>query len=132
MPNWQPNRNPVRWDHGAADQAVRALYRAADELDHVLAERQRAAGVATADWRGRYRLEFDTHLSSAIQRSRALADEYRAAARSISTAGQRASDEQRRRNDEVRRWEDERRDEERREREERERREREAREKKKR
>jgi hypothetical protein len=107
MPNWQPNWQNVRWDYDAADQAVAALRRAAEELERTADERQRAAQRATTEWRGTHRATFDAYLREALNRARALATEYRDAARRIALASQRAHEEQRRRVAQRERWQQE-------------------------
>lgn len=104
MPAWQPNWENVRWDHGAAQDAIRALNNAANRLEQTASERERLARDATAQWRGRYRQEFDVHLQNMLRRARTLAEEYRHAARQIARASAAALEEQRRRERERERW----------------------------
>jgi len=125
MPNWQPNWNDVQWDWGAAEEAIRALRSSADLLDSTSRERARLAEEAQAQWRGRYRKEFDSEFERIQRRSRDLAAQIRDSADRIASASHRAWEEQRHREAERQRWQREREDEERRAREERERRERE-------
>jgi septal ring factor EnvC (AmiA/AmiB activator) len=117
MPNWQPNWNDVRWDWGAADEAIHALRSSADLMDSTSAERARLAQEATAEWRGRYRGEFEVELGRIQRRSGDLAAQFRDAANRIASASQRAWEERRHRESERDRWRREREDEERRERE---------------
>ena len=77
MPSWQPNWNDVRWDWGAADDAIGSLRRVADLLEELTAERERIAFEAQRKRRGRYREEFDDHLRDLIQRARSLTEEFR-------------------------------------------------------
>ena len=104
MPNWEPNWQDVRWNHGAADEAIAALRHAADLLDQTADERSRVAGEATAEWRGRYRDEFDDHLEQMLRRARELTGEYRHAAGNIAKASQQVYEEQKRRERERERW----------------------------
>ncbi len=104
MPNWNPNWQDVRWDHGAATEAVAALRRAAAELDHAATERFRAALQATAEWRGVHRCTFDAGLQRSLAVARDLVRSYHAAAERIVQASQWARDEQHRRERERERW----------------------------
>ena len=104
MPNWQPNWENVRWNHGAAEAAIAALRRAADMLDHTATDRARVADEAKVEWRGRYREEFDGQLAQMLRRAHELANEYRTAAGQIAGASQRAQEEQNRRERERERW----------------------------
>lgn len=104
MPNWSPNWNDVRWNHGAANDAVAALRRAADEVEHSAAERMQVGRYATAEWRGIHRTTFDGALAQIISSARALADKYRAAAERIVEASRWAREEQARRERERERW----------------------------
>jgi len=104
MPDWEPNWQDVRWDHGAAGDAMSALRHAADLLDQTAAERARAAQDATEQWRGRYREEFDEHLERMLRRAQDLARECRDASNNIARSDQRACEEQRRREGERERW----------------------------
>jgi uncharacterized protein YukE len=104
MPDWQPNWSKVNWDHGAAEAAIAALRRAADLLDQTTSERERVAGEARAEWRGRYRESFDGQFGQVVNRARQLAEEYRDAANQIARASQWAWEEQRRREEERARW----------------------------
>ncbi len=107
MPDWQPNRDPVRWNYGAADDAVSALRRAADILEQSVAERERLAVDAMAEWRGPKRVEFEEQLRRLLQQARDLAEQYREVAVRIERASERAREEERRRRDEIMRWEEE-------------------------
>lgn len=89
--------NNVRWNWSAAAEAAAALRRAANQLEHTIAERSAVARYATAEWRGHHRNTFDERLNAMLQRSSELADEYRRAAARIEQASQWASDEQARR-----------------------------------
>ncbi|MCS6882007.1 MAG: hypothetical protein RMK84_08085 [Oscillochloridaceae bacterium] len=116
MPNdiWQD----VRWDHGAATEAVAALQRTAGEIDRALAEIAQTSREAATDWLGPHR-EFFEHSSSRLRGElTAIAAACRRAAADVQHASARAHEEQARR---LR----EREEHERREREERERRQRE-------
>jgi len=113
MPNWQPNWEDVRWNHGAARDATSALRHVADLLDRTAAERARVAQDATEQWCGRYREEFGEHLERMLTRARELARECRDASGAIAQASQRASEEQMRRERERERWRAEKEDEER-------------------
>jgi uncharacterized protein YukE len=108
MPDWTPNWENVRWDHAAADAAIGALRRAADELDRAAGERARAAVEAVALWNGAHRRTFDQRLAEWLVAARALAAELREAAAAIGRTGQLARDEQARRERERQRWERER------------------------
>jgi len=121
MPNWNPNWNNVTWNEGAARDAANELRRSADLLEETAARRLRAADVARAEWRGRYREQFDGDLTQMLRRARELAEQMRNKARAIDDATRRAKEEQRHRERERERWRAEKRDEERRERERRER-----------
>lgn len=114
MPNWQPNRNPVRWDWGAASEAVAALERAAARIEETLHERLRLAAEAQQEWRGRYRDQFDGDLERIKTRARQLISEYRAKAWEIRSASERALQEKHRREAEIARWEREKAEEDRR------------------
>ena len=126
MPNWQPNWQRVRWEDGAANDAIAALNRAAEHIEAALAERLGHAATAQREWRGRFRNEFDPELERMKNRAHELAADYRRAAARIRSASQDAHDEQRRRELERERWSREKADEERRQREEEERRRRES------
>lgn len=117
MPNWQPNWNNVVWDWGAAAAAAQELRRMADRLDQSAEERRQLAGVAQAEWRGRYRDEFDVDLEKMLREAGNLAAELRAAADRIDRASEDARQEQARRERDRARWQQEKADEERRERE---------------
>ena len=104
MPDWQPNWSDVDWDHGAASAAIGALRRAADMLDQTTGHRERVAGEARAEWRGRDRELFGGELQQMVNRAHQLAGEYRDAADRIARASQWAWDEQRRREQERARW----------------------------
>jgi uncharacterized membrane-anchored protein YhcB (DUF1043 family) len=105
MPDWEPNRAKVEWDHGAAEAAIAALRRAADKLDLTTTQRERVAGKARNEWRGRYRESFDDHFRQVVSRAGQLTAEYRDAANRIARASQMAWEEQRRRAQEIARWE---------------------------
>lgn len=122
MPNWQPNWNNVRWDWGAANEAASALRHAADRLDGTASERTGLARNAQAEWRGRYREQFDVELARILRRAHDLANECRDAAGRIAQASQRAWEEQKHRERERERWRREKEEEDRRRREEEERR----------
>ncbi len=122
MPNWQPNWNNVRWNWGAADAATAALRRAANLLDGTADKRAGAAGEAQAQWRGLHRDRFDNELTQILGRGHSLASECRAAADRVTSASQRAADEQRHRERERERWRREKEEEDRRRREDEERR----------
>lgn len=104
MPNWQPNWENVRWDHGAAHAAVVALRRAAELLENAVAQKERAANEARAQWRGRYRDEFEERFSRLRNRARELSEQYRHAANQILRASEWAREEQRRREWDRARW----------------------------
>jgi uncharacterized protein YukE len=104
MPNWQPNWSDVDWDHGAAAAAIGALRRAADMLDQTTGQRERVAGEARAEWRGRYRDQFDGQFRQMVSCAHQLAEGYRDAAYRIARASQSAWDEQRWREEERARW----------------------------
>jgi uncharacterized protein YukE len=104
MPNWNPNWQDVRWNHGAAESAIASLRRAADMLDQTAADRVRVADEARAEWRGRYREQFDDQLGQTVRRAHELAGEYRDAANRIARADQCAYEEQRRRERDRERW----------------------------
>lgn len=121
MPNWSPNRNKVKWDYGAASEAANELRRAAALLRETAARRRTAADAAKAEWRGRFRDQFDLDLSKMLSSAHDLADRMERKARDIEAASNRAHAEEKRRRDEIERWEREKREEDRRERERRER-----------
>jgi len=104
MPAWEPNWNDVRWDHGAADDAALALRRAAELLEETATRREQLAREAIAEWRGRYREEFDDRLRHTLRRARQLAQEYRQKASEILRKSQLAYEEQKRRERERERW----------------------------
>lgn len=111
MPNWQPNWRDVEWDHRAADEAIQSLRQAATFVEETAAQRRQRAAEATAEWRGRFREEFDGHLSRALRRAAELAGELRAKADEISRADERARAEQKHREHERDRWRREKREE---------------------
>lgn len=104
MPNWQPNWENVRWNHGVAEAAIAALRHAADLLDQTSSERLRVADEARLEWRGRYRDRFDGQFSQILRRASELASKCRAAAGRVASADQRAYEEQIRRERERERW----------------------------
>lgn len=104
MPNWSPDWNNVKWDHGAAVSAARALDEAANQLEEATWRRRQLAEVACEDWRGRYRNEFDADLEGIVHRANQMVSEFRAKANEIRGADQRARDEQNHREEERRRW----------------------------
>lgn len=104
MPNWQPNWENVQWDHGAAEAAIAALRRAADLVDQTTGDRERVANEARAEWRGRYREQFDEQFGQMTNQARQLTGEYRNVANQIARASQWAHEEQMRRERERERW----------------------------
>ncbi|PDW03431.1 hypothetical protein [Candidatus Viridilinea mediisalina] len=119
----RPNYVDVRWDHGAANAAIGACMRAADELEHAMADCNRALTQAREHWQGNRMEQFLQERQALDSHGRSLANDCRAAAHAIGAASQQAHAEQQRREQEradYERWEREER--ERREREERERR----------
>jgi hypothetical protein len=123
----RPNYQDVRWDHGAAEAAVAACVRAAEELEQALLSCAHAALRAQEVWRGARMESFADARQSLELRGRVLAADCRAAAHAITAASQQAREEQARRVYERAEWERaerEREDREREEREENERRER--------
>jgi uncharacterized protein YukE len=104
-PNWNPNREKVKWDYGAASEAANELRRAASLLRETATRRSAAAEAAKAEWRGRYREEFDRKLSDMLRQAREMADQMERKAREIESASERARAEERRRRDEIERWE---------------------------
>ncbi len=112
MPSWNPNWSNVSWDWGAANAATHTLREAADKLDTLTDARLREARNAQAEWRGRFRLRFDSDLEHLVRGSRDLAAQLRHKADQIQSASRRAEEEQRHREQERRRWLDERRREE--------------------
>ena len=117
MPNWKPNRDKVKWDYGAASDAANELRRAAALLRDATVRRRASADVAKAEWRGRFRDQFDHDLTTMVNRALELADQMESKAREIEGASERAQAEEKRRRSEIERWEREKREEERRERE---------------
>lgn len=113
MPTWEPNWNDVKWDHNAADEAALALRQAAELLEETAAQREQLAWGATAEWRGRYREQFDERLVQVLRRARQLAQEYREKAGEIARMSQLAYEEQKRRERERERWRREKEEEER-------------------
>lgn len=113
MPNWHPNWQDVRWNHDAANRAIAALRRIAEELERTAQERMAAARLASGDFRGPHADTFEAHVAEVHGRAHALAAYYREAAGRIAQASERARAEQLRRvqqRDRWRReWEDERR-----------------------
>lgn len=107
MPTWEPNRDNVKWDHHAADAAIRALRSAANLLEETATQRRQRAAEATAEWRGRYRDEFDGQLARMLQRAAELAGELQAKADEIARASDLAREEQARRERERERWREE-------------------------
>ena len=117
MPSWQPNWEDVKWDWGAASNAVQALRRSADLMETTARQRMGVAHQAQTEWRGRYRLEFDDKLRYMDQRAYGIASELRALAARIASASEAARAEQSHRESERARWRSEKEEEERRERE---------------
>jgi hypothetical protein len=105
MPNWSPNWQDVRWDHGASDAAIAALRRAASEVDRQAGERARAALTMLGEWRGAHRLTFDERLRRADAEDTALAGDLRRAAQQVARLAQQAREEQSRRERERDEWE---------------------------
>ena len=114
MPNWEPNWNDVKWDEGAAIDAARALFRAADKLDEIIERRVREAAGAQKEWRGRHSEQFDDYLNEMGLRSRRISQEYRETARKIIHRTQLAMQDQRNREKERERWKQQKAEEERR------------------
>jgi hypothetical protein len=121
----RPNYQDVRWDHGAAEAAIAACMRAAEELEQALLNCAQAALRAQAGWQGARMESFAGARQSLEGRGRVLAADCRAAAHAITAASQQAREDQARRVYERAEWE--RAEREREEREEREREERRAR-----
>ena len=87
----------VRWDHGAAAEAMAALRRTAADIEQAVADRDRMAGVAAQFWMGTHATGFGLQRSMLSAEARALAADCRAAASAIADADQRARAEQARR-----------------------------------
>lgn len=117
MPNWQPIWDDVKWDWGAANNAIQALRRSADLMENTARQRMGVAGQAKTEWRGRFRLEFDDKLRHMDHRAYVIASELRALAGRIASASEAARAEQSRREHDRARWYHEKEEEERRERE---------------
>ena len=88
-----PHLEEVQWYASAANEASAALRRAAGELRHSAGERSRAA-QAIAEWRGKYRTNFDEYLRRIVSEAEALAQGYEAAAARIDRASADARKEQ--------------------------------------
>lgn len=101
----RPNYQDVRWDHGAAESAVAACTRAAEELEQALLSCAQAAQIAQAGWRGTRMESFADARQSLEGRGRVLVADCRAAAHAITTASQQAREEQARRVYERAEWE---------------------------
>jgi hypothetical protein len=97
MPSWQPNWQDVPWDEVAAVRAISELRRAAEEIEQALLGLSAAEREAQESWHGGQRRLFDEYRLDATKRARALAEEYREAARRIAWASQTIRDEQLRR-----------------------------------
>lgn len=104
MPNWQPNWEDVRWNYAAAGRAAGELDRVADQLDAGSSARMQVADLATAEWRGSYRVRFDQQLTATLREAWWQAGELRDAAARIRRASQWARDEQARRERDRERW----------------------------
>lgn len=87
----------VRWNHQAADEAINALLRAAEELERTIAERSAAVRRVRAEFRGPHRDRFDVTFEQMQRRAAELARAYRDAAHRIRQASEWARAEQRRR-----------------------------------
>lgn len=106
----------MRWDHGAAGQAIAALRRAAHEIERGAADTARSSWEIAAMWRGQHRATYDLRRRALEVEARDLAADCRAAAGAIAAADQRAREEQARREREREEWEREEREREERER----------------
>lgn len=116
MPDWEPNWQDVRWNHGVAAETAAALQRSAEALEQTAAERTRAVMALLSDWQGTYRMQNDEQLRQVEARDRDLAAALRRAAARVLDADRRARIEQARREREREEWEREARSEEERER----------------
>jgi|YNPBryantNP2012_1023418.scaffolds.fasta_scaffold00636_1 uncharacterized protein YukE len=87
----------VRWDHGAAAEAVAALQRAAGEIDRSLAEIGQTSREAATDWLGPHRQHFDSWRGRVQTELSSIAAACRQAAAAVQQASARAQEEQARR-----------------------------------
>lgn len=87
----------VRWDHGAAAEAVAALQRAAGEIDRSLAEIGQTSREAATDWLGPHREHFDSWRGRVHTELSSIAAACRRAAAAVQQASARAHEEQARR-----------------------------------
>jgi hypothetical protein len=108
MPSWQPNWDDVRFDHGAAKEAIATCTAAIEQLGNVRHAHVNAATSARTDWTGSASSRFDeqrTAVDAAIDGARDALD---AAIAAIEAAIDEAHAEQRHRVSERQRWRDER------------------------
>ena len=104
MPGWQPNWTDVRFDHGAAAQAIVELEATARVLVETGGDLARSADIAQQEWRGRYRQRFDDERAALERERESLIGGLRADADRIRQAAEAATYEQRRREDDRGRW----------------------------
>lgn len=76
---------PVRFDSGAAEEAVRNLIKTADALTAMAALLAADAPVVTTDWTGRFRTTFDVESGRHVAAVLVLADSLRTTAVGIRT-----------------------------------------------
>jgi hypothetical protein len=84
----------VRFDHEAALDAVATLRRAALKLESVTHTSATLAHEAQQSWRGRYRVSFDTALSTLIRHAHVLDNEIHRTITRILQAADDAQQEQ--------------------------------------
>ena len=104
MPTWSPNWVDVRFDQGAAIDAVAALRSAARRLDDQAGQRAALVESADAEWRGPNRDRFMQNIDVLRRDASALAQQMRMDASAVDSSAASATVEQRTRLDSRSLW----------------------------
>ena len=107
MPNWQPDWTDVQFDYQSAYEAISTCYGCMAFLESREQALAPARERATAEWRGRYRLEFDSEAAYLECIAQDVVDQLRHCIRGVHNEIAAAEALQRFRVAERIRWEDE-------------------------